>query len=129
MPILDLLATIFALVVLIKIIIVLVSPEFHIKFATKLLDNKHLLYLVYIIAIVLVGYYLLQEIPLVTIAAILLFAFLIIGLALIPLYDSVIASIEEHFQSRNHVIKKFALTIIIFLILAIWTLYTIYYPT
>ena len=130
MPAIEILAIIFAVIVIIKIIFLIIKPQLGIQLANKLLfKNTLICSIIYVILIIIVGFFIFTNIPIAQVSAVLLFSFTLLGLALIPYCKSMIDSMAQTLQSRKDVLKKMWLPILIYLIIAIYTLLVIIQPT
>ena len=77
---------------------------------------------VYAILLVIVGYYLLSAISIVEFGAVMLFAILFMGIGFLPYLKTVLKLKEEVIEMG---IGKAWLSVIIWLVLALWILYSI----
>ncbi len=78
----EIIATILAVFILVKILIIFISLESWLKIAEALLKKRLLSTIIYSAFVVLVGFYVFSELNIVQIAAVMLFTSLIIALAI-----------------------------------------------
>ena len=121
----EILAVIFAILVLVKLLFIIFSPNTWLGIVEPLLENKLVATLIYLILALIVGYYVLLSLSIVEVAAVMLFTSLLIGLAWIPYSDDVIKLRKEMLNKRN-VVSKNWLSIIIWIVIALWVLYTVF---
>jgi hypothetical protein len=120
------LAVIFALFIIVKISIVFIYPHGWFKFADALLRNTILMTVVYLVLAAIVGYYILRSFSIVQVAAVMLFTSLLIGLALIPFSETMLSIREGLLGSRLDILRKTWLTLLIWIAIAVWTLYEVF---
>lgn len=119
----EVLATIFAALILIKLIVVLIKPEVWIKISKALLKKSVLTTLIYLVLAAIVGNYILASVDAIQIAAVMLFTSLLMAIGFIP-YSNMIDKMRE--QVMNEGISKAWLSILIWLAIAIWILYKVF---
>ena len=85
----NVLAAIFAVLVLVKILALLVNPRKVLKFGEGAIHHYALAKFTYLVVIVIAGYYLLQELMVTQIAAVMLVTSLLFGMTML--------GYEEHF--------------------------------
>ncbi|HJN62521.1 MAG TPA: hypothetical protein QGH92_02960 [Candidatus Parcubacteria bacterium] len=119
----ETLAIIFALLTLTKLIVVIIDPKIWMKFVVNpIYKNTLVATVVYAILLVIVGYYLLSAISIVEFGAVMLFAILFMGIGFLPYLKTVLKLKEEVIEMG---IGKAWLSVIIWLVLALWILYSI----
>jgi len=118
----EILALIFALLILIKLLVISVNPKKWIGFSKKILNNKAPVYIIYVILTVIVGYIVLSTVPATEIGAVTLFISLLIALSFLPYAKKLNVFSEDLIVG---IIKKSWLPIIIWLALAVWILYAV----
>ena len=116
----EILALLFALFVLIKLIIVAINPKKWIAFSRKILKNTPLVYIIYLVLTVLVGWVVLRNLSIVEIGAVMLFVSLLFALSWLPYAKKLMVFSEDLMAG---VIKKSWLPIIIWTVLSLWILY------
>jgi len=126
MTAIEVLATIFAVIVLIKVIILFFSPK-SILPATKILIKGNAVFkIIYLVLALIVGYYILQSLSIVEISAVFLLYALLIGLVFIPYAKSMINLTKAMVKNKTKFLSKNWLIVLIMLIISLWTLYAIY---
>jgi hypothetical protein len=123
MSTIAILAVIFALFIIVKISLVFIHPRGWFKFADAFLRHTIITTIVYGLLAVIVGYYILRTFSIVQVTAVLLFTSLLMGLALIPFTETMLSIREELLGSRLDILRKTWLTLLIWITIAVWTLY------
>ncbi len=116
----EIVALIFAIVVLLKLFIVLVSRESWISFVKGIYKNPFLLVLVELILTVFVFYYLLQELTIIQIMACVLLGALLTGMSLASYSKEFIPAATK--MLKTNILKRAWLLIILWLVLTVWVL-------
>ena len=125
MSMIELLAVIFALFILLKISIVLINPNGWFKIADALLRNTLLMTIIYLVLAVIVGYYIFRTFSIVQVVAVMLFTSLLMGIAIIPFSETMLSIRQELLGSRRDILRKIWLTLFIWIVIAVWTLYEV----
>ena len=116
-------ALIFALFGLIKLIIVLIKPDAWIKFTDIILKKSIINTGIFLLLLIITGYYLLQSLTIIEIGAAMLFTSLLMAMAWIPYTDKLM-------KLRPKIIKqglaKSWLVMIIWIALLAWMFYAIF---
>gem|GEM_PF-364594 len=126
MSTIAILAVIFSLFIIIKISIVLINPHGWLRIANVLLSNTKIMTIAYFILAAIVGYHILRNFSIVQVASVMLFTSLLIGLALIPFSETMFYASEELLGSRRDILCKTWPTLLIWLAIAVWTLYEVF---
>ena len=121
----EIIALIFALAVLIKLIVVIFSPKKWMKFAESWLKMGTGLMIIYLIAAIVIGYFLLQSLTIVQIAAAMLFTAMLMGVG-VMMYPGPVLKLGKEILNKKNVVKKNWLSLLIWIILAIWVLYALF---
>jgi len=116
---LEILALLFALFILIKLITIFINPKKWIGFAKAILKNTIPVYIVYLALTILVGWIVLSNVSIVEVGAVTLFVSLLIALSFLPYAKKLIVFSDD---LMTGIIKKAFLPIIIWLVLAVWML-------
>ncbi|MGA8571028.1 MAG: hypothetical protein ACLP7A_03140 [Desulfobaccales bacterium] len=119
----KILASIFALIILLKLVFVLAFPQQWIGFAAGLVGNQVLATVIYLILIAIIGYYIFSTLDLIDIALVMFFTSILVGLAFIP-YATQIISLNEQIVASG--IGKAWLPIVIYLALAVAVLFRVF---
>jgi hypothetical protein len=122
----ELMATILAVGVLIKLVFVLIKPDGYFGFAKSLYSNPMLIRIVFVVLAAITGYYLLQTVSIVTIAAVALFIMLIAGIGIVPYIDEIFSAMESRPKTAQAILSRHWLSFLIWLGIAIWVLITLY---
>ncbi|MFQ5572518.1 MAG: hypothetical protein ACE5G0_22825 [Rhodothermales bacterium] len=123
MTAIELLATLFAVTVLVKLAIVSVRPKLWMNITGGLLGHYVLTTIIYSILAVIVGYYVLTSVSIVEVAAIMLLTSLLIGIGVAP-YSGTILKWRDEILSIG--VGRAWLAIVIWAALALWVLYTVF---
>lgn len=119
----EILATIFAILLLVKLLLIIFSPKTWLNIADTLLKYPIFLTIIYFVAAVIVGYYIFNAFTIVQVTSIIFFAVLLVGIGLIPYSRALIKLRKE--VSKN--IWKAWLAIGIWLIIGILTIYSLFF--
>lgn len=122
---LEILALIFCIIVLIKITILFTRPKSWMKVAETMLKNPHQTLIIYFILIIFTGYFLLKELNIVQITAVLLFASFLIGLGILPYSKQLLKISKKELKDTNTIIKNYWLQLILWLVIVFLTLFTL----
>ncbi|MFQ5863584.1 MAG: hypothetical protein ACE5IC_10785 [Candidatus Brocadiales bacterium] len=120
---LEILATIFAVFVLVKLIIVTVSPNLWMNVAGAMLKGQVVTTVIYLVLAGIVGHFVFSGLTIIQIAAVMLLTSLLAGAALAP-YSRVILTLGEEMVKEG--INKAWPAMVIWAVLAIWVLYTVF---
>jgi hypothetical protein len=118
----KILATIFAVAVLVKLIFLVINPNLWMKKIGGLLKNPLMTTAVYLGAATIVGYFVLTRISIIDVAAVMLFTSLLIGLGLAP-YSSFLLKMGEEMINKG--VGKAWLALVIWGALALWVLFAV----
>jgi len=122
----EILAFIFAVLVLVKVLLVMFNPQLRIRIAENLLQQSTLLMFIYTLGAALAGYYLLMDLTFVQIAAVMLFTTLLIGMASIPFGKELIHLVRQVMKNRVEYLQKSYFTLILWMCIAIYILYSLF---
>jgi hypothetical protein len=118
----EILATIFAVFVIVKLVVVTVKPGLWMKWAKGMLKNELLITLIYFVLAVIIGYYIFAELTVVQVAAVTLWVSMLIGIGFVP-YSKILLKTSDELLSVG--ISKAWLSMLIWAGLAIWVLYAV----
>ncbi len=119
----EILATIFAVIVIIKLAVITADPNLWMKTAGALLKNQVLTTIIYSVLAVIIGYYVFTALSVVQVAAVMLFTSTLIGIGLAP-YSKIILKLGEELSDVD--VSKAWLAMLIWGVLAIWVLYSVF---
>jgi len=122
---LEILAVTFAVVVLIKLLVLLIQPKSWIKISNSFLKEGSATTFVYLILVLLVGYHIFSYLSVIHVAAVMLFTSLLIGLSVLP-YGKVMVPLTREILKDKNLVKKNFLSFIIYGGIALWVLYTMF---
>jgi len=122
----EILATIFAILVLVKLLFVAVNPKLWMKGVESILGNYIFTTVVYVLLAVIVGYVLFQSLNIIQVAAVMLFTSLLIGLTLVPYLKEFLTLGKEMIGTRSEMFRKTWLAIVIWIAIAVWTLCAVF---
>jgi hypothetical protein len=119
----KILAIIFAVAILVKLAFLIIRPRLWARAAHAVIGNYATATVIYLILAAIVGYYVLTSINIVEVAAVMLFASLLIGLSLAPYAASLVKLSDEVMQVG---LGKTWLALVIWGLLALWVLYAVF---
>lgn len=123
MTALEVIATIFAIVVLVKLVVVLINPRLWMEHVAKpLLGNPPLATAVYATLAIVVGYFVLANLDITDVAAVMAFTALVTGLGMIPYAKTLLKAAEEMSATRSDLLRNAWLPIVIWGVIALWVL-------
>ena len=126
MTALEIIATIFAIFVLVKIVVVLIDPQIWMKkVAEPLLGNPRLATTVYGVLAIVVGYYVLTRLYIVDVAAVMLFTALVMGVGMMPYSKALLKIAGEMSATRSDLLRNAWLAIVIWTVIALWVLISV----
>ncbi len=123
----EILATIFAILILFKLLLSVINPQARLKMVEAILNkNPTILTIIFLILTAIIGYYIFDSFTIVNVAAVMIFLSALMGLFFIQYKKIMIRLLKEELKSRSEFIRKNWLSILIWAGLAIWTLYTLF---
>lgn len=120
----DVLALIFGIGVIAKLIVAVVNPEPWLKLAERLLKHKTFTTILYLVLIVIVGIYVFAGVTIEQVAAVIVLASLLLGLCLVP-YARTALKLGKVMVGKD-MIKKDWLALALWLALAVWAIYSVF---
>ncbi len=127
MTALEIIATIFALFVLVKMVVVLIDPQIWMKkVAEPLLGNPRLATTVYGVLAIVVGYYVFASLHIVDVAAVMLFTALVMGVGMMPYSKALLKIAGEMSATRSELLRNAWLPIVIWTVIALWVLTSVF---
>lgn len=118
----DILAIVFSVLALAKLLICLLDPQTGLKASEELLKRPSVATIAYLILTVVVGYLVFTNLSGGQIGAVLLFSSLLMGLAVAPHSKEVLEVARRICGTKEEVLRKNWLSIIIWAIAAVWIL-------
>ena len=119
----KILACIFALIILLKLVFVVASPQQWMGFASGFLEHQVLAMAIFLIFIAITGYYIFSSLDLIDIALVLFFSSMLFGLAFIP-YSAMFISLNQQIMASG--MGKAWLAIVIWAALAVAILFRVF---
>ena len=119
MEIIQIFALIVLIAIVVKMLVILISPKYWLNFAGKIWKSPILVMVVSLILAGIVFYYIIQEISIVQIFAVILFVALI-SMATMAVYVKEFLAVAQKIVKDRNFLKRAWLPILIWIILAIW---------
>ena len=116
----EVLATIFAVLILVKLAFIWANPRAWMNFAQPILRNSVVALLVYLVLAAVVGYFIFSSMTIVQVGAVMLFTSLLMGVGLAP-YSQVILKVGEEMLTEG--VGKAWLSMLIWSCISLWVLY------
>jgi hypothetical protein len=116
----EVLATIFAVLVLVKLAFIRTNPKAWMKFAQPILRNSVVALSVYLVLAAVVGYFIFSSMTIVQVGAVMLFTSLLMGVGLAP-YSQVILKVGQEMLTEG--VEKAWLSMLIWTCISLWVLY------
>ncbi len=116
----EVLATIFAVLVLVKLAFIRTNPKAWMNFAQPILRNSVVALLVYLVLAAVVGYFIFSSMTIVQVGAVMLFTSLLMGVSLAP-YSQVILKVGHEILTEG--VGKAWLSMLIWTGIPLWVLY------
>jgi magnesium-transporting ATPase (P-type) len=122
----EILATIFAIMVLVKLLFVALNPKLWMKGVESIVSNYAFTTIVYVLLAIIVGYFIFQGLNIVQVAAVMLFTSILMGLTLAPYSKEFLTMGKELTGTRSGVFRRAWLAVVIWAVIAVWTLYAVF---
>jgi len=127
MTTIEILALIAAVLVLVKFVLILISPKFWMKVATSLMKQNLLMQIIYFVLALIVGYYLyMAGVTIVEVFGLMLFFGLLYGFSMFFFPKAAVDFIKDFPKNRNKLILKAWLPWLIWIVLSLWVLYALF---
>ncbi len=127
MTALEVIATILAILVLVKVSVVLVNPGLWMKkVAEPLFGNPALATAVYAGLAIVVGYFVFASLTIVEVAAVMAFTALLMGLGMLPYAKPMLKIAEEMAANRSELLRNAWLPIVIWVGISLWVLSSVF---
>ena len=121
----ETLATIFAILILFKLLIIIVSPKLRVTIAESILSkNAAILTITLLILTAIIGYYVLSSLTIVEVAAVMMLMSGLMALFFIQ-YKKIMLQLLRESLSPDFLMKN-CLSLLIWGLLAIWALYAVF---
>jgi hypothetical protein len=122
----EILATIFAIMVLVKLLVVALNPKLWMKWVEPVLSNYAYTTIVYVLLAVITGYIIFRSLNIVQVAAVMLFTSMLMGLTLVPYSREFLTLGKGIVGTRSEMFRKAWLAMAIWAGIAVWTLYAVF---
>ncbi len=116
----EVLATIFAVLVLVKLAFIRTNPKAWMNFAQPILRNSVVALVVYLVLAAVVGYFIFSSMTIVQVGAVMLLTSLLMGVGLAP-YSQLILKVGEEILTEG--LGKAWLSMLIWTGISLWVLY------
>jgi uncharacterized membrane protein len=127
MTALEVIATIFAILILVKVSVVLISLQLWMKNVSQpLLGNPPLARAVYTVLAAVVGYYVFTSLYVADVLAVMGFTALLMGLALLPYAKTLLKTAEEMSADRSKLLQNAWLPLVVWVVIALWVLASVF---
>ena len=122
----EIIAAIFSICILAGTLVVLLFPKYYSRVAKSVMKNLSSVRLFFVLLIAIVGYFVLTNVPIVTIAAVTFFAGMLAKLTFAS-YDKEIKAFSKEIMKRpDQMIKRAWFPWLAWVAIAIWTLWALY---
>ena len=118
----EILAGVFAAVILIKVLVNLISPKLSRKRAEKIMKNEALVIGLYVVLVLITGYIVVSALGIVAAFAAVTFGASLVGLSLIVYPKQVLKLTRAIMKDK----KRMIFPLIVWAVLTIWTLYALF---
>ena len=122
----EVLATVFAVAILVKLVFVAASPKTYLRLVDAMAANTKLVSALYLVMAAIIGYYVLAEFTIVQVAAVIMFVMPRLGLAWAPHLGKFLGVVREAMGQPGEALKRNWLSVIIWGAMAVWVLYSLY---
>lgn len=127
MTTIEILALIAAILVLLKFVLILISPKFWMKLATSIMKQNLLMQIIYFLLALVVGYYLYSAgVTIVQLFGLMLFFSLLYGFSMMFFPKPMHEFVKDFPKDRKKLVLKAWLPWLIWVVLALWTLYALF---
>ncbi len=126
MTAIEILATIFAVLVLVKLLMIMVNPKAWLALAERMLKVRAELTALYAVLAVIIGYFIFSSLSIVQVAAVMLFTSIIIGLSMFQYSAAIMETVKHTPATGPEMFRKNWLIITIWASIAVWTLCAVF---
>ena len=120
----EIMAFVLAVIVLGKILVLAFNPTYLKRASRGMFKNSVIIMGFILVIVVMSGYYLLQSLDIVTIAAVMFFTAMLYSLAILP-YSKDVSKLADSFLKKD-VLKRSWLSFLIWMGISLWVLYNIF---
>ena len=118
----EILALVFAVIILLKALVLIVSPKKSLKKSMYFFERPALAIGAYVVMLLVTGYIVINALGIVITFAAMTFGISLIGLSLVMYPKPVMKLSKTMLKDR----KRLLLVLVIWIVLAVWTLYTLF---
>ncbi|MBL7206268.1 MAG: hypothetical protein ISS36_01575 [Candidatus Aenigmarchaeota archaeon] len=118
----TILAVVFAVIILLKAVMGIWRPQTRLKFAKAVWKRSELLSATCLLFLIIIGYFILLELTIVQVAAVMLFTTILMGLNMAAYPKAMEKLINEVLRKRS----RFWASMIIWVVIALWVLYAVF---
>ncbi len=126
MTALEVLATIFAVLILVKLLMIMVNPKAWLGLAEGMFKMRAEITALYAVLAVVIGYFVFTSLSVVQVAAVMLFTSILIALGMFQYSTAILEIMRRTPTTGPEIFRKNWLTIIIWMTISIWTLYVVF---
>lgn len=123
MNVIELLAWIFVIGVVFKLVAVLFKPADWFKVAEAMVQKQALATLILLVLVLIVGYFVLANLAAAQIAAVMLFTGLLTSVAMIPYWKDLTGAAKETMTTRTQILTRNWLGMLIWAMVAVYLIY------
>lgn len=126
MTAIEILATILAVTILVKLTMIMINPKAWLKLAERMLKMRAEITALYAVLAVIIGYFIFASLSIVQVAAVMLFTSILIGLSMFQYSDAIMEIVKQTPTTGAEMFHKNWLIMIIWASIAVWTLYAVF---
>lgn len=126
MHIMEILAVLFAVLTIVKVVVTLRSPSARVEMVEKAAKHKTSMSLLYLALTLLSGYVVIGYLGVVNVAAVMMFTYFMMGFAIMPFIDPFIKATKPYLKDPSALLMKSWPSVILWLVLAVWVLVKVF---
>lgn len=123
----EIIATIFAVLVIVKFLYFKYKPMAWKKLSDKIIKKPKVTKWIYLVLALVIGYYLLQELNVVQIVAVMMFSGFLTGYTFMTFAKEFKPFYKEIWKNKESLVQRLWLVWLIYLVLAVWVLWTVFW--
>ena len=124
----EIIATIFSVLLIVKFLYLKFNPRAWKKFSDKIMKKPKVTKWIYLVLALVIGYYLLQELNVVQIVAVMMFSGFLTGYTFMTFAKEFKPVYKEIWKNKEYLVQKLWPAWLIYLVLAGWVLWTVFGP-
>ncbi|MDP6293317.1 MAG: hypothetical protein QF486_03490 [Candidatus Woesearchaeota archaeon] len=122
---LEIIATVFAVIILVKLVLIMINPSGWMKMVKPLyVQQKNTIMFVYAVLAIVLGYYIFQSMSIVQVSAVMFFTAALMGLAVAPHGKDILALADSIVKRRIQGLCWISFAV--WVLIALWTLKAIF---